>query len=52
MGRVGVPGDIVVAVLSVCLGFPEATPKVQIVMMSGIVPLFQSGLTFVAVNHE
>ena len=32
-------------------GFSEAAPKVQIVMVLGIVLVFQSGVTFMALNQ-
>ena len=38
-------------VVVVRLDFSEAGRSVQIVMVSGIVPLFQSGVIFVALNQ-
>ena len=51
IGRFAGISVVVSAVRTVRFGFPETGRSVRIVTGSGIVPVFQSGVMFVAVNQ-
>ena len=51
IGRLAGISVVVSAKRTVRLGFPEAGRSVRIMMASGIIPVFQSGVIFVALNQ-